>query len=125
MSIKFPAGLTLVVHALPEAFTENNARYRASGKVFVPPWRVWAYGPAKKLPRGAMQTWAFNDVPGMAVAVYGVFTFEATNLVPRHTLDTFPHAWAPRPLQGVSAWLETNDGLTAYETTTEEVKTDG
>lgn len=123
-TIKIPAGLLAVVHAEPGAAEENLARSRARGRIFVPPWRVWVRGPLKKLPRGAQLVLADNHEPGMAVAVYGAFHFTG-NLTPAYTTDKFPYSWAPRGLQGVNAWLETDKGLVLNETKTEEVSDNG
>lgn len=111
MSIKIPAGLTAIVHADPRAIDENAARYRSGGKRFVPPWCVYVYGPVKKLPRGFEILWENRAEPGHGAARYLATDFEATGLSPRTSFDKFPHAWAPLPLQAITAWMETSKGL--------------
>ena len=125
MSIKIPTGLKAIVHADTAAIAENAARYRAGGSKFVPAWRVYVYGPSKKLPRGSDFVWHLTDDPGNAVALYGAFDFEATGLRPMSTFDKFPYRWAPRQLQSLTAWLETEKGLVLNPDKTEEVTNNG
>lgn len=126
MSIKIPAGLTACVVPDPTAADENVARARAGGSTFRAPWLVWVRGPLKKLPRGFLQVYHDQREIGQGVAVYPAFNFIVDGLTPRFSITgRFPYEWAPAAMRDVTAWLETDTGITVYETTTEEVKTNG
>jgi hypothetical protein len=105
--MKLTKGTLKVIIGNADDCAENDARARANGKIFKPPYTIYEWNEDLK-----------------TVDRHVAFSVIGANLRPRTAISRFPYVWAPRPLQDVRLWMETRGEVT-LQTTYEESTANG